>query len=168
MPLDFIHYPVSHSLLSVLVWGLLFASVYWTIRRYRAGTVVVAAAVISHWVLDLVVHRADLPLLPVGGVKVGLGLWSSLSGTLAVELVVFAVGLLLYLHRTTARNRWGTLGVWLLVSLLLAIYAASLFGPPPPNATANALAGHAQRPLVLIAYWLDSERQPAERLRVEG
>ena len=47
----------------------------------------------SHWLLDLVVHRPDLPFYPGPSPKVGLGLWHSLPGTLVVELGLLAVGL---------------------------------------------------------------------------
>jgi hypothetical protein len=92
VPLDFTHYPISHSLLAVIGWGAGFAAVYWMIRKNVAAACVCGAAVISHWVLDLIVHRPDLPILPVGGPAVGLGLWNSLTGTLIVESLVFAIG----------------------------------------------------------------------------
>src|SRR5512139_3691369 len=82
-PLDFEHYPWSHSLFAVSVWGVLFATVYLFIRRDRRASLVLGLAVLSHWLLDFLVHRPDLPLLP-GGERFGLGLWNSLAGTLVV------------------------------------------------------------------------------------
>ena len=78
-PLDFESYPFSHSLFMALVWSLLFAGIYFALTRYRTGTWWVGLAVFSHWVLDWFTHRADLPLLPWGGPKVGLGLWNSVA-----------------------------------------------------------------------------------------
>lgn len=89
-PLDFTHYPISHSLLMSVVWMVLFASLYWALKKSVRGAVVCSLAVLSHWVLDLVTHRPDLPLCPGGVGKVGLDLWSSLPGTLLVELGLFA------------------------------------------------------------------------------
>lgn len=158
-PLDFEHYPVSHSLAGVLVWALGFAVVYQLLRRYPRGAIVVAAAVVSHWILDAVVHRPDLPLYPGGAVRVGLGLWSSLAGTLAVELTLFAGGLWLYLSKTRPRDatgRWALLG---LVVFLLTLYAANLFGTAPPNVETIAWVGQAQWLLVAWGYWVDRHRE---------
>ncbi|MCP5117677.1 MAG: hypothetical protein GY953_43190, partial [bacterium] len=60
-PFDFVSYPISHSLLAVAGWAGLAAVLYWKISRYRPGALAIAAGVISHWVLDLLVHRPDLP-----------------------------------------------------------------------------------------------------------
>src|SRR5262249_33528175 len=66
LTLTFIAYPWSHSLLMGVVWAALFGGVYYQLRRYRRGAWVVAAAVISHWVLDVVTHRRDMPIAPGG------------------------------------------------------------------------------------------------------
>src|SRR5690606_16750942 len=79
-PLAFEHYPWSHSLLTSVLWGLLAGGAYWLIRRNRAGAVLVGMLVLSHWVLDAVVHVPDLPLWPGGGPLVGLGLWNFVAG----------------------------------------------------------------------------------------
>jgi hypothetical protein len=162
-PLDFVSYPISHSLLAVVLWGLALGGVVWLARRSLRGAAVVGALVMSHWLLDFVVHRPDLPLVPGGGARLGLGLWHSLPATLVVELAVLGVGLALYLRRTRARDRAGSLGLWGLVAFLLAIYAANLLGPPPPSVAAIAWAGHAQWLLVAWAYWLDRHRTMVER-----
>jgi membrane-bound metal-dependent hydrolase YbcI (DUF457 family) len=162
-PLDFVSYPISHSLLAVVLWGLALGGVFWLARRSLRGAAVVGALVVSHWLLDLLVHRPDLPLAPGGGARLGLGLWHSLPATLVVELTVLGIGLALYLRRTRARDRAGSLGLWGLVALLLAIYAANLLGPPPPSVAAIAWAGHAQWLLVAWAYWLDRHRPVVER-----
>jgi hypothetical protein len=159
-PLDFEHYPISHSLLLVVGWGLLFALVYGAIRRYRRGAVICGAAVISHWILDLIVHRPDLPLYP-GGPLVGLGLWNSLPATIVVEGGIFGAGVWLYLRGTAARDRVGSLGLWGLVAFLVLIYAGNLLGPPPTAVAPIAWVGQAQWLLVAWAYWIDRHRVPA-------
>ncbi|MDR7459247.1 MAG: hypothetical protein QN139_05545, partial [Armatimonadota bacterium] len=73
-PLEFIHYPVSHSLLALVGWGVALGGLTWWRRRALADGVVIAALVVSHWVLDLFVHRPDLPVWP-GSPPAGLGLW---------------------------------------------------------------------------------------------
>jgi hypothetical protein len=157
-PLDFVSYPISHGLLSVGIWGLLFAGVYQLARRYPAGAATMFAAVVSHWLLDFLTHRPDLPLSPWSATKVGLGLWGSRPATLLVELAIFGCGLALYLRTTRAVDRTGAIALWGLVGFLLLIYAANLFGSTPPGVEAIAWAGHAQWLLVAWAYWIDRHR----------
>jgi hypothetical protein len=163
-PLDFVSYPISHSLVMVLCWGVLFGAVYGASTRYKRGALVTSAAVVSHWVLDLVVHRPDLPVAPGVPTKVGLGLWNSLAGTLAVEFGILALGVWLYVRSTTPVARRGRYGLIALVALLVTIYATNVAGPPPPNVTAIGVAGHAQWLLVLLAYWVDRHRSAAPDL----
>lgn len=157
-PLDFVSYPISHGLLAVVAWGLLFAGVYQLARKYAAGAVTMFVAVVSHWLLDLLTHRPDLPLWPGSAAKVGLGLWNSLPATIVVELAIFGSGVALYLRRTKAVDRTGSVALWSLVGFLLVTYAANLFGPPPPAVGPIAWAGHAQWLLVAWAYWADRHR----------
>jgi hypothetical protein len=91
--LDFIDYPISHSLVAVIGWSVLIGGVFFFICRYRRGGWVVALVVFSHWVLDAIVHRPDLPVYPGGHVRVGLGLWNSWTGSIIVELAFFAIGI---------------------------------------------------------------------------
>lgn len=157
-PLVFEHYPVSHSLLAVMVWALLLALGYRFLRRDNRGAWVIGLAVLSHWLLDALVHQPDLPLFPGSSVLAGLTLWDSLPATLAVELPLFAIGVWLYLRTTRPRDRIGTWGLGGLLGLLVVIYAGNLFGPPPPNVMAIAWAGQMQWLLVLWAYWVDAHR----------
>ena len=157
-PLDFIDYPISHSLLAVVAWSVLFSGVYFIIAKYREGAWVCGLAVLSHWVLDLVVHRPDLPLAPGGTARFGLGLWNSLPATLAVELAVFGLGVYLYWRTTKAVDRTGSIAFWGLVAFLLLVFASNLLGPPPPSEKAIAWVGHAQWLLVLWAFWVDRHR----------
>lgn len=159
-PLDFQHYPVSHSLLAVAGWSVLLAAAYYAPRRSRAGAVAVALLVASHWFLDFLTHRPDLPLTPFGDARVGLGLWNSLPATLLVEVPLFLAGCWMYAAATRARDavgRWAFAG---LVAFLLLVHVANLAGDPPPSAAAIAWAGHAQWLLVLWGFWLDRHRAP--------
>jgi hypothetical protein len=156
-PLDFVHYPISHSLLTLIGWGAVLGLVYFLARRSMIGAVVVGLLVVSHWVLDLVVHIPDLPVYP-GGPRVGLGLWQSLAVTMMVEVPLFAGGVWLYLRSTTARNWIGRFGVWGLVLLLVVVYFASVLGPPPPDVTTLAWVGHLQWLIVALGYVVDRHR----------
>src|SRR5512140_1648735 len=140
MPLDFVSYPWTHSLLMVAVWAVAFALVYRARTGYGRGAWIVGALVVSHWLLDLVVHRPDLPLAP-GGPKVGLGLWNSVAATVAVEGALFVAGVWLYATGTAARNRRGRIALWSLVAFLVLVYAGNELGPPPPGPRAIGWAG---------------------------
>jgi|SRR6185295_2905594 len=160
-PLNFVSYPYSHSLVALCLWGVAVGGAYAIIRRARVlAALTLFLLVVSHWVLDVVTHRPDLPLTLNGPRRLGLGLWFSVPGTLAVELVVFGAGLALYLRATAARDRIGSIGLWSLVAFLLIVYVASSFGPPPPSATAVAWSAQAMWLLVVWGYWVDNHRMP--------
>jgi membrane-bound metal-dependent hydrolase YbcI (DUF457 family) len=160
-PLDFVSYPYSHSLAALCVWGIAFGAIYTLLRRARRSAfATIALLVVSHWLLDYVTHRPDLPLTPGGSARLGLGLWNSVPATLAVELTIFAAGLLLYLRATTARDRTGSIALWTLIAFLIAIYLANAFGPPPPGTAAVAWSAQAIWLLVAWAYWIDNHRIP--------
>src|SRR5918992_5304926 len=97
-PLDFVHYPITHSLVGAIGWSVLLGGLYYAMRRYRRGAVVVGLLALSHWFLDLPMHAPDLPLWPGSEVKVGLGAWRSIPLTVAIELAVFVPGLVAYLR----------------------------------------------------------------------
>jgi len=161
-PLDFVHYPYSHSLLALLIWAAAFAIGYMLIRRsFGLAAVVIGALVLSHWFLDLLVHRPDLPLTFTSSARYGLGLWNSLPVTLVIELILFLGGTAIYARVTKARDRWGSIGFWALVVFLLIVYIGNIFGPPPPGAVAVAWAAESMWLLVAWGYWLDHHRQPA-------
>jgi hypothetical protein len=157
-PLDFVHYPVTHSLLAVLGWGAALGLGYYALRRQRREALVLGLLVVSHWLLDVLVHRPDLPLYPGDSPLVGLGLWQSVPGTLVVELSWFVLGAGIYLRTTEARDATGRWALYGLVAFLLLIYAGNVLGPPPPSAGAIAWAGQAQWLLVAWAYWVNAHR----------
>jgi len=159
-PLTFVSYPYSHSLVALLVWGAVFGAAYVLIRKssVTAG-VVIGALVLSHWVLDVLTHRPDMPVTVGGPARLGLDLWDSLPATVAVELLLFAVGVGLYARFTAARDRRGTFGFWGLVAFLLIVYFVNLFGPPPPGVNAVAWGAQALWLLVIWGYWVDRHRQ---------
>jgi hypothetical protein len=159
-PLNFVSYPYSHSLVALSLWGMLFAAIHAAVRRSRVvAGVTLALLVVSHWVLDVVAHRPDMPLTLTGSARLGLGLWNSVPGTLAVELTIFIAGVLLYARTTVARDRRGSLGLWSLVGFLLVVFFANAIGPPPPSAEAVAWAAQAMWLLVVWGYWVDRHRK---------
>ena len=158
LSLAFASYPISHSLATTIGWALLAAGAYWIATRYRPGAVWIGIGVVSHWVLDFVAHRPDMPLWP-GGPKAGLGLWRSVPATVAVETAMFAVALWIYVRATRPRDAVGRWSLVAFVALVLAIYAANAVGPAPPSERAVAWVTLSLWLLPLWAAWFDRHRR---------
>jgi len=157
-PLAFEYYPWSHSLLMCVVWGVLLGALYFALRRDRGGAVAIAALVVSHWVLDWITHRPDMPLLPDNATLLGLGLWNNVPATIAIETAMYIAAVWLYASTTTARDRIGGVGFSVLVAFLFVVYVGNIFGPPPPSSTLVAASTLALWILVPIAAWIDRHR----------
>lgn len=158
-PLDFEHYPYSHSLLAVLGWSLLLGVLVFARGKSRRVAVVVALLVTSHWVLDFISHRPDLPLTITGQTKVGLGLWNSFVGTILAELALFAAGLVIYLKTTKATDGVGVLLFTSFLSVLGMIFLSNVFGPAPDSVTVIAVGALSLWILPLWAWRLDRRRE---------
>jgi hypothetical protein len=132
-PYTFDTYPISHSLVTALAWAALFALVYWARTRYRAGAITLGLGVMSHWVLDALAHRPDLPLYPGGTAMVGFHLRDSVALAVAIESLMFVAGVALYLSFTRAKDRTGNAALWALVLFLALPFAAKAMSPAPPG-----------------------------------
>ena len=130
-PLDFESFPISHSLLTVLAWAACYALLYLAVSRDRWSACWIGVGVMSHWVLDWITHRPDLPLVPWSSTKVGLGLWNQPIAAILIELLMFWVGVRVYLVTTRPRGMAGRISLWSLVALMLLAYYANMQGPPP-------------------------------------
>jgi hypothetical protein len=151
--LAFDSYPISHGLVAVLGWATLFAALYYGFTRYGAGAIVI-------WIG---VHRPDLPLYAGGTRLVGMGLWTHRWWAIAVEAVLLAAGIWLYLQQTKAKDKIGEYAFWGFVVFLLLAYGIAAFGPPPP-ASVRKLAIMTLCTAVTIpwAWWFDSHREARE------
>ena len=159
-PLDFVSYPWCHSLLMALGWAALLAGVYHWKTRYLPGTIAIGLGVASHWLLDFVSHRQDMPLAPGVATKVGLGLWNDVAATVAVEVAMLAAGVALYISATKAATRAGGLGFLAFLGLLGFLYAGAVHGDPPPNVTVLAVSALSAWLAVWWAAWFDRNRIP--------
>lgn len=159
-PLEFVSYPWSHSLLMLIIWGALFAAFYRGKPDGMRTGFVLGLLVVSHWVLDWITHRPDMPLWPRGP-KVGLGLWNSVAGTMTVEIALFVVGVFIYARATRARDRVGSIGLWSLVLLLFGFYLFDSFSAaPPPSVTAIWISALIATAIILVwAGWVDRHRE---------
>lgn len=157
-PLDFYNYPWTHSLVMAAAWGIAFGVVYFARSRYARGAIVVAICVVSHWVLDLIVHRPDLPLWP-GGPKFGFGLWNYPKATLVIEFTMYVFAILIYRDTTRARDKIGTIAFWAFIIFLACVYFAAAVGPAPPDARSIAIVGLVSWILPFWAGWFDRHRE---------
>jgi hypothetical protein len=156
-PLDFVWYPYSHSLLFDIGWGVLLGGAYFVVRRDVRGALLLGLLVVSHWVLDVISHRPDMPWWPGSG-RVGLGLWNSVPATLGVEFLLFGWGAWLYSRRTRARDAVGRWSFIAFVAVLAALYVASAVGPPPPSVEVLVWTGLAGWLFVAWGYWIERHR----------
>jgi hypothetical protein len=158
-PLDFTYYPFSHSLFGVIVWALLFGVIYFLFKKNFKSALLLGVLVISHWVLDLIVHIPDLPIFPGSSVKVGFGLWNSIPLTIIVEGSIFLIGVYLYFKSTKTKNKTGSFALWSLVIFLILIYILNIIGPPPESAEAIGYVGLSQWLIIAWGYWIDRNRK---------
>jgi hypothetical protein len=167
-PLQFLEYPISHSLVGMVCWALIGAAIYysWPTRdtsRHWQAAALVGFAILSHFLLDVVVHAPDLPVWGQDSPKLGLGLWNNPTATILLELVTLAAGVAVYAGFPSRRHpvRPGRLAGLLLI--LVAIYLVGFFRPPPPSVTAIAVADIIGL-LLLAAFaaWADRRATPAE------
>jgi len=167
-PLAFTDYPISHSLLAVAGWSLLFGLVYYFITKNKRASLLVGSLVMSHWVLDAIVHIPDLPLYPGQSPKVGLGLWNNVLLTILIEGAIFVVGLVLYINTKKRQGQNVNAKFWSLIGFLIIIHIMNFIGPPPPSVAAIAWAGHLQWLFIPWAWWADRDSlsaSPAEAQR---
>jgi len=159
--LRFVHYPWTHSLLMGVLWGIGFGIVYRARTSYARGALAIAILVVSHWVLDWVVHRPDLQFAPWIDTRVGLGLWASPTATLVVEAALFIAGVGVYARATRPRDRIGAWGFWGFVAFLVVAYASSIAGGAPPSPQVVAATAPLGWAMVSWIAWFDRHRDPA-------
>jgi len=142
-PLRFDSYPWSHSLLMAAVAGLILAALYRAMGGAARAAAILAGLAVSHWFLDFITHRPDMPVLPWSDLKLGLGMWNSVPLTVVVEGLMYAGAVVFY-----ARGRKMSRSFWILVAVLGVTYVTNVIGPPPPGVTPVALSMIALVPLV--------------------
>ncbi|HET6668954.1 MAG TPA: hypothetical protein VFH15_01870 [Pyrinomonadaceae bacterium] len=161
-PFDLYYMPYTHSLVAAIAWAIaatIFSKVLLNVRNWSAG-ILVGAAVFSHWVLDFVVHRPDLPLYD-DAAKVGLGLWNYPIIALSLEALLLFGGMLMYLKRTRPLSSVGRFGPPIFGLIMLAIQGYIFFGPPPASPVAAAVTALVSYVFfAAVAHWLDRNREP--------
>jgi hypothetical protein len=135
-------------------WSLLFGLCYYLFTKNKSGSWLLSGLVLSHWVLDFISHRPDLPLSPFTDLKVGLGLWNFPVGAIGLELVLFGVGAFLYFRSAIPKRKTA---YWILIGFLVVVHLMNLFGPPPPNAMAVAWSANLMWIIVVWAWWIEKK-----------
>jgi len=143
-----------------LAWAFLFGLIYWLIKKNLKVAIILSLCVLSHWILDLIVHYPDLPIYPWNSSKVGLKLWSLPVLENCIEAIMFLAGLVIYLRTTAAKNKWGKYLPTLLIVLLTAAYLGNIFGPVPTDVKTLAWGAQMMWVFVLLAFWADHNRRP--------
>jgi hypothetical protein len=156
---DLYDFAWSHSLLMSIVWATVFSAIYYCLARYSPGATAIWLGVVSHWILDWITHRPDMPLYPGGGPRLGLGLWNSIAGTMVVEISMLAVAVWLYARTTRDRDRIGQYAFLSYVLLLLVLYISDRFSTEPPSVNDIIWPGIiAEVVLLAWAWWFDHHR----------
>jgi hypothetical protein len=166
-PLDLYYMPYTHSLVGSVGWAVA-AGVAYALLRHRSHAirvgVAVAVAVLSHWFLDLLVHRPDLPLFD-NTMKVGFGLWNYPGPAFALEIGSLLLGLIVYLRYTHPLDGIGRIGPWLFALVLICLQSIAFFGAPPQTPTqAAAMALTLYAVIAATIAWLERHR----RTRAQG
>ena len=144
-PLRFDSYPWSHSLLMVAMAGAILALVYKAMGGAPRAAALCFGLAVSHWILDFITHRPDMPILPWGDARFGLGMWNSVPLTVVVEVLMYLGAVAFY-----ASGRKMALGFWVMVAVLGATYVGNVVGPPPPGVTPVAVS---MVILVPVVWW---------------
>jgi hypothetical protein len=161
-PFDFSYYPFSHSLTMSLIYSLLFGGISWKLAGSIKTAIVIGVVVLSHWGLDFITHRPDLPLF-FNNFKVGLGLWNSTIGTFIVEAGLFCVGVVLYLKSSPLISTSKKWLFWSLITFLSIMYLGNIFGPKAPVDThSHAIAGPALAMWIIVVWAYLADKSDAK------
>ncbi len=159
--LDLHYMPYTHGLSATLGWAIAGGLVGWLIARRSSPRIfiAVALAIASHWLLDLVMHRPDLPIYG-DSMKVGLGLWNHRWPAFAAEILSLVGGLALYVRGTRPRDAIGRAGPAVLAVALTGIQLFNLLAEPATTPHATALAALASYVGISVALaYVDRHRE---------
>lgn len=158
-----INIALSHSFLMLAVWGALFAGAHFLWRRNLRAAILLFVLVVSHWVLDVIAHKSDMPLAPGTQQQFGFGLWTNIPATLIVEGGLWVIAIVLYIRSTRAKNRLAFFVFWPVVLLLTLLWYNNIAGPPPPDPRVAPLFSLIYFSLVIgWSYWINRLRPNEE------
>ena len=159
MPLELLSIPYSHSLVALIFAAVVFCTGRAIVRSASGPSLAaLAALIVSHWLLDVIAHVPDVPVTPANDVRLGLGLWNSVPGTLLVEGLVLAGGVALYATSTWSVNAQGRIGLWALVAVLALTQVGLVFAPVPQTHDVVMAAAGSLWLFIVAGYWVDLNR----------
>ncbi|MBS0480046.1 MAG: hypothetical protein JSR79_12200 [Proteobacteria bacterium] len=161
-PMDLYDMPWTHSLAGAIGWGVLFALAIKALRGTWIAGAIGGAVVISHWLIDLLVHRPDLTLAG-SPPKLGLGLWNHPWIEVPLELGLAFAGLAYFSRRTDVAVGAGKWSPWILAAAMAALQAVNWLTPQPREASpappaTGWLGLFAYAALGAIAWWVARTR----------
>jgi hypothetical protein len=158
-PMDLYDMPYTHSLIGGILWAVGFAALLWAMTRNRTAALLAAMVVLSHWFLDVLVHRPDMTVLGTPP-KLGLALWDQPLVEMPLELGITGAALGFYLSRTHMRLGASMTPAWVLAGALLLVQLYNWLSPPPVvmdiSLPVMALAAYAL--FIWLAFRLDRAR----------
>ncbi|KAA3633518.1 MAG: hypothetical protein DWP97_08970 [Calditrichaeota bacterium] len=164
-PLDFVYYPFTHSLVAFIIWSLIvglivyFGKIKSSLSK-KSLSLLLGFGVFSHFILDLLVHRPDIPLMGTDSIKLGIGLWNYSALAYILEMVIFIGGVFIYFKSKKQFIKSKKIGLYIFTILLLVINLANLYGPPPENTQMIAVVGFISYILFAsFGFWVDSEKK---------
>jgi len=145
-----------------VIWAVLLAVVLSRGRWARREQAIFGALVVSHWFLDWVTHRADMPLWP-GSARFGLGLWNHMAAAVAIEVLLFAACLGAYLRASKAKGKAGHWSLWSFIAFMGLLYTGDVIGgPPPPSVKALGTFALMGWLAPLWGMWIERTRETVE------
>jgi hypothetical protein len=163
--MDLYYMPYTHGLIGALALSAVLGGLTVVFLRDRRVAVfsIIAGAVFSHWLLDLVVHVEDLPLIG-NSMKVGFGLWRHVWLSLPLELATLMLGAVIYARALPSKTRTGVWAYWMFVGLMVTAQLYGQFGPDPASPIAEAqTALGAYAALAMVAGIVDRLRTGTTR-----
>jgi hypothetical protein len=149
----------SHSLLMDGVWATLVAAAYYWRRRYPRGAWILFAAVLSHWALDVISHRPDMPIAPGTSWRFGLGLWNSFPAAVAIEGGFWLIAIILYVRSSRAKTWVGVYVFWLGIALSTLLWLGNIRADMDPNPIRAGTGGLIVFSIIIAwAYWMNRAR----------
>lgn len=168
--MDLYYMPYTHGLIGARCLSAILGGLTIVFLRERRAVVffIVAGAVFSHWLLDLIVHVQDLPLIG-NSMKVGFGLWRHVWLSLPFELATLLLGAVIYARGVPSEARSGGWALWIFVGLMVLAQLYGQLGPDPvsPLAEAQTALG-AYLALALSAEIVDRLRGRTPRARTNS
>ena len=153
--------PFTHSLVGSVFWAAVAYVVFrWLFVKKQSVALLVALAVFSHWILDLITHTPDLPLWTDDTMKLGFGLWNSAAATYALEAILLIGAAWMYLRATQASSALGKYGLPAFIAILLLVNIVNIYGPPPQGGKIEMAISAMVAYLLFaaVAFWLDKKR----------